>query len=382
MFKSLFTRMRIVHWIGIGLLVTNAIFFTNNTIGQIVQFLIAFVILIHDLDERYNGVIPAQKMISFLQNLSLGTRLDFTLPFSYEFENMKNLINRFVEKLSKTLNLEAMIKKSENVAKKIETVSEELEANSMFVENEIKIMNDQIVKGVQESRLNLEFSNSLQHTLQESMERIETTQKSLLNLNQHIRKSSDKQVGANEKLKGLAKNAEEIRQVLSVIAEIAEHTNLLSLNASIEAARVGEAGKGFAVVADEVRKLAEHTQRHLNEINETVNTIVGAIHGVSKEIEAITKSSLKLVETSVVVEQNLEAVESELQNVVDLSQKDIENSDEVVQIFEKIKSSSESLNMLFRKNQESFKTLIEKYGDLFKDIKALEKEITEIKSAE
>ena len=91
MIKSLFTRMRIVHWVGIALLIFNALFFTDNVIGQIVQFVIAFVIFIHDLDEKFNGVEPAKKMIAFLQNFKLGSRLDFSLVYSLEFETMKNL---------------------------------------------------------------------------------------------------------------------------------------------------------------------------------------------------------------------------------------------------------------------------------------------------
>ena len=379
MIKSLFTRMRIVHWIVMTLLVVNALFFTENPIGKAIQFVIAFVIFLHDLDERYNGVIPAKRMISFLQNLSLGTRLDFHLPFSLEFDRMKDLINRFVEKLSKALNLEKIIEKSEEVARKIETISEEMEKSNEAVEDEIVNMNEHIAKGVEESKLNLEFSNNLQKILTKSMDQIELTQNNLEELNQNIKMSSDRQIEVNRTLNELAKSTEEIKQVLDIISEIAEHTNLLSLNASIEAARVGEAGKGFAVVAEEVRKLAEHTQRHLIDINETVNTIVDRIQTVSKEIEVLAKSSLKLVDTSLVVEQNLENVEEELDNVVKLSKEDINNSSEIVKIFSHIKTSSENVDHLFKKNQEHFKTLVENYEGLFEDIRELELEIEEIK---
>lgn len=126
-----------------------------------------------------------------------------------------------------------------------------------------------------------------------------------------------------QKMTRLSSEASNVKQILSVISEIADQTNLLALNAAIEAARAGEHGRGFAVVADEVRKLAERTQKSLTETDATINTIVQSISEASEEMlhnaENIEKLSHKSAEVGELIANSEQALNSALSSVTSLT---------------------------------------------------------------
>ena len=156
-------------------------------------------------------------------------------------------------------------------------------------------------------------------------------QDSLMQVQNALQKTIQKLSGAvqvendiNTRLNSLSQEAAQVKQVLTVIGDIADQTNLLALNAAIEAARAGEHGRGFAVVADEVRKLAERTQKSLVETNATVNVIVQSINDVAEQMNQNTQEIEELSSSA-------EEVESQTVAAVDLLNKSVEATNLVAQ---------------------------------------------------
>ncbi|UZP67085.1 methyl-accepting chemotaxis protein [Desulfovibrio mangrovi] len=192
---------------------------------------------------------------------------------------------------------------------------------------------------------------------------------------------NDKSMTLRESLGELGQRAEGIGSVMGVISDIADQTNLLALNAAIEAARAGEAGRGFAVVADEVRKLAEKTMTATKEVHEAIQAIQAASRDNIRGMEEASMSVGKSTELATIAGDSLQAIVEIVQANADQVRAIATASEEQSAASEEISRGAEEVNHIALETADIMTRSSEAVEELTELAQELQGLIEELKSA-
>ena len=302
--------------------------------GMIQQIIIAalidlFIIIILIIVMKKIVSTPLEELKERAKNLASGNG-DLTRQLEIkskdEIGKTSMEFNSFINVVRDTISI-AKSSSSENasIANELSStalsVGKKVENTSLLINN-INEMSNDVKTGLQNS---LQEARKSKDEIIQTNQKLENARELVLKMASQVQLSANVEIEMAQNITQLSADTEQVKDVLNVISDIADQTNLLALNAAIEAARAGEHGRGFAVVADEVRKLAERTQKSLTEINATINVVIQAISDASQQMNKNSQDIEKLTYAATLVETDINETSQFMNTATNSSQRAVED---------------------------------------------------------
>ena len=308
-------------------------------------------------------IIKTQKTTSTLAEKDFSVKIvpegnDETMKLMENLGNMVHQVNEFftMVKLTakKALNAESSINESANsTAEATAQIDSNIdEINKQFSEV-VNVMNstievisemnfhvDTLVQSNSAQTAAIENSrdavnnvvNTLEYINKMAAERVKNAEE----MHSYVADGDEKISSTNEILSQVAQQLDEVYEVVTIINNVAEQTNLLSMNAAIESAHAGEAGKGFGVVAEEIRSLAEETSENADKISKVINVIVTAVENANKSSQSAFAAFEKVSSHTDVIVNSLQEITSGIGKIDDQMQEIKQRSNETSSAADKI----------------------------------------------